>query len=310
MANVASRTALFSQRQVGGMFSIEDMSVSTGSRFFVHSGTGTDQLGSGRNPDDPVATIDYAIALCTASKGDIIYVMPGHAENVIAATGINCDVIGVTIQGIGDGDLIPTVSFTAAAGSVTISVASVTIKNIKFVANFATGTTTGFTIAAGADGLTLDGIKMADTSAANEFLVHASIATGVDRLTVKNCRFASAAGTLSGSLVFAGTSLDAEICHNYWRVDSSDSVIHHDTGVASNMYLHHNCIINIDTDTAEYCAEFKTASTGAAHDNRFGYNKVDAEVSKGDAMFWFENYVSNTIAESGRLDPTTAHAIP
>jgi len=236
--------------------------------------------------------------------------MPGHAENVTTATGINCDVIGVSIIGLGEGDLVPTVSFTAAAGSVTVSVASVTIKNIKFVANFATGVTTGFTIAAGADGLTLDGVQMFDTTTDKEFLIHASIATGVDRLKIQNCRFVGLAGTMSGSLVFAGTSLDTEICNNYWRVDSSDSVIHHDTGVASNMYLHHNAIINIDTDTAEYCAEFKTGSTGCAHDNRFGYNKNDAEVSKGDAMFWFENYASNTIAESGLLDPATSHAIP
>jgi len=307
---MTTRTALFSRKQSGGMIAIEDMSVSTGARFFVDSSTGANSVGGGRNPDAPLATIDYAIGLCTAGEGDIIFVMPGHAENVIAATGINCDVIGVSIIGLGDGDQIPTVTFTAAAGSVTISVASVTIKNIKFVAGFETGVTTGFTIAAGADGLTLDGIKMVDTTATMEFLVHASIATGVDRLTVKNCKITSLAGALSGSLVFAGTSLDAEICHNYWHVDSSDSVIHHDAGVASNMHLHHNTIINIDTGTAEYCAEFKTASTGCAHDNRFGYNKNDAEVFKGDAMFWFENYMSNTIAESGLLMPTTTHAIP
>ena len=307
---MANKTSLFSRKQSGGVFSIESQDITTGDRWYVHSGTGTDGAGYGQNPDAPVATIDYAIGLCTASQGDIIYVMPGHAENVTAADGIDCDVIGIAIIGIGDGDLIPTVTFTAAAGSVTVSVASVTVRNIKMVAGFATGVTTGFTIAAGADGLTLDGVQMFDGTTNLEFLIHASIATGVDRLLIKNCRFNGLAGTMSGSLVFAGTSLDCEICDNYWQVDSSDSVIHHDAGVASNMYLHHNAIINIDTNTAEYCAEFKTASTGCAHDNRFGYNKVDAEVSKGDAMFWFENYASNTIAESGLLDPTTAHAIP
>ena len=305
-----TKTALFVRKTPGGVFSVEDQALSTGDRWWVHSGTGTDGVGYGTHPDSPLATIDYAINLCTASQGDIIFVMPGHAENITTATAINCDVIGISIIGLGDGDLIPTVSMTTAEGSVTVSVASVTIKNIKFVAVFATGVTTGFTIAGGADGLTLDGVQMWDTAANQEFLIHASIATGVDRLLIKNCRFAGDAGTMSGSLVFAGTSLDAEICHNYWRVDSSDSVIHHDAGVASNMYLHHNAIINIDTNTAEFCAEFKTASTGCAHDNRFGYNKNDAEVSKGDAMFWFENYASNTIGESGLLDPTTAHAIP
>lgn len=305
-----TKTALFGRNQPGGMFTIESQDITTGDRWFVHAGTGTDGAGFGQNPDAPCATIDYAIGLCTASKGDIIYVMPGHVEDVIAADGINCDVIGVSIVGLGDGDLIPTVTYTAAEGSTTVSVASVTFRNVKFVAGFATGVTTGFTIAAGADGLTLDGVVMADGTTNLEFLVHASIATGVDRLRIKNCRFNGLAGTMSGSVVFAGTSLDAEIDHNYWHVDSSNSVIHHDAGVASNVYLHHNTIINIDTNTAEYCAEFKTASTGCAHDNRFGYLKVDAEVFKGDAMFWFENYMSNTVAESGLLMPATTHAIP
>lgn len=303
------KSALVNRKTPGGVFAIEDQSLSTGDRYYVHSGTGS-STNSGTSPIDPMATIDQAINKCTASQGDIIYVMPYHVENVTTATGINCDLIGISIIGLGDGDSIPTVSFTAAAGSVTVSVASVTLKNLKFVANFETGVTTGLTIAAGADGLTLDGLQFVDTSATFEFLIHASIATGVDRLLIKNCRFIGTAGTMSGSLVFAGTSLDAEICNNYWRVDSSNSVIFHDTGVASNMYLHHNAIINFDTNTAEYCAEFKTASTGCAHDNRFGYTKIDAEVFKGDAMFWFENYMSNTIAESGLLMPTTSHAIP
>jgi len=304
-----TKTALFNRKTPGGVFCIEDQSITTGDRWFVDSTSGS-STNSGTSPDDAMATIDQAIDKATASQGDIIFVMPGHAENVTTATGINCNVIGISIIGLGDGDLIPTVTFTAAAGSVTTSVASVTLKNLKFVAGFATGVTTGLTIAGGADGLTLDGLHFADTTTNLEFLVHASIATGVDRLLIKNCRFVGLGGDMSGSLVFAGTSLDAEICHNYWQVDSSDSVIHHDTGAASNMYLHHNAIINIDTDTAEYCAEFKTASTGCAHDNRFGYNKVDAEISKGDAMFWFENYASNTVAQSGLLDPVTTHAIP
>ena len=307
-----THTAIFSRKQAGGGFSVENMDISTGARFYVGSTVtaAADNLGAGHSPDTPCATIDYAIGLCTASQGDIIYVMPGHIENVIAATGINCDVAGISIIGLGHGNMLPTISFTAAAGSVTVSQANVTIKNIRFVANFETGVTTGFTIAAGGDGLTLDGLQFRDTSATFEFLIHASIATTVTDLTIKNCRFIGAAGTLSGSLVFAGSTNNAEICNNYWYVDSSNSVIMHDAAAAVGMNLHDNCIINYDTDTAEYCAEFSTGSTGVASDNRFGYNHVDAEMWKGDAMFWFENYMSNTIAETGVVDPATTHAIP
>jgi hypothetical protein len=41
----------------------------------------------GTSPDAPLATIAAAVALCTANRGDTIYVAPGHAETVVAAGG-------------------------------------------------------------------------------------------------------------------------------------------------------------------------------------------------------------------------------
>jgi len=74
---------LFSRKQPGGFYVVNDRSIAAGGNvFWVSSTTGTDSAGYGRNPDAPVATLDYAIGLCTASKGDIVYLMPGHAENI------------------------------------------------------------------------------------------------------------------------------------------------------------------------------------------------------------------------------------
>ena len=79
---------------IGGAYS------TTGSVFFVDSNTGSNG-NSGADKDHPFADIDYAIGRCTASKGDIIFVMPGHSET--AATQITCDVAGVSIIGLGRG---------------------------------------------------------------------------------------------------------------------------------------------------------------------------------------------------------------
>jgi len=294
------------------MFTVADLPSHPGDIWFVDSGkTGaSDSAGYGQNPDAPFATIDYAVGKCTANNADVIYVMPGHAENLAAADTIDVDVAGLTICGLGENGLLPTLSTTAAAGSITVAAANVTLRNLKILANFETGTTTGLTIVAAADGLTLDGIVMRDTSATFEFLIHASVATTVTDLLVKNCSFVTLAGSMTQSFVFAGSSTDVIFEDNYWFVDSSDSVIEHSATAAVNLVLRRNVIVNVDTGAAKYCIEAKTASTGCAYDNRFGYNKNDAEISAGDAMFWFENYASNTIAESGLLDPTTAHAIP
>ena len=286
----------------------------TGNVWFVYSGAadGADNIGNGygRSHTRPFKTLDYAIGQCTASNGDVIYLLPGHAENLTAADSVDCDVAGVTIIGLGRGSLIPTFSTTAAAGSITVDAGNVTIQNVKLLANFATGTTKGITISANGDGLTLDGVHFRDTSAANEFLVHIGVATTVSDLWIKNCTFVTAAGSLTNSILFAGTSVDAVIEKCYFYVDSADSVIDHAAGASANLHIHHCTIVNIDTGAAGYCIEQKSDGTGCVHDCRLAYNKIDAEISAGAATWWFENYACNTIAESGLLDPATAHAIP
>lgn len=133
-----AKTALFSRKQAGGVFSIEDNSLSTGERFFVDSGSSnnSDTAGSGRNPDAPFATWDFAISQCTANNGDIIYLMPGHAESVTAAAGLDLDVAGVTHIGLGNGTTRPTVTLdTATTADVDIDAINQTVKNVRFVSD-------------------------------------------------------------------------------------------------------------------------------------------------------------------------------
>src|SRR3954465_1858829 len=71
--------------------------------FFVQSTNGNagDSSGKGQTPDAPFATIDYAVGQCSANQGDLILVLPGHAETVSAAAGLALDVAGITVLGIG-----------------------------------------------------------------------------------------------------------------------------------------------------------------------------------------------------------------
>ena len=304
---------LFVRKQPGGYFSVINRAeFPSGTVFWVGSTvTGaSDAAGFGRHPDAPFATLDYAIGQCTASKGDVIYLLPGHAENLTTAIGVNCDVAGVQIIGLGQGDLIATFSTTAAAGSITIGAASVLIKNIRLTANFATGTTTMVTWAATGTGCTLDGVQFRDTSATSEALIHISVAAAVTDATIRNCSFISAAGTLSNSILFAGASTNTLIENCYFYVDSSDDVIDHLAAASVNLVVRGCTVINCDTDSAGYCLRYKSDGTGIAHNNLFAYNKVDAEISIGAAAWWFENYASNTIGESGKLDPANSAAIP
>ena len=130
-----ARSELFVRKQPGGVFAISDITQHPGSVFFVCSVTGSDTTGYGLNPDSPVATLDYAISnLCTASKGDVIYVLPGHVESFTATDGFDVDLAGVKIVGLGWGANRPTFTFAHADAQVNIGAASVWLENLRFIA--------------------------------------------------------------------------------------------------------------------------------------------------------------------------------
>lgn len=105
----------------------------TGSYFFVDSSTGK-AGNTGTSATSALATIDQAVNKCTANKADVIIVMPGHAESVAAAAGIDFDVAGITVVGLGSGSNRPTITFTTATtADVDIDAANVTLINLLFV---------------------------------------------------------------------------------------------------------------------------------------------------------------------------------
>ena len=89
--------------------------------------------GSNGNPgtyQKPFSTINYAVTQCVAGRGDVILVMPGHAESVASAGAIAINKSGVAIVGLGVGSLRPTLNFTATTSTITMSAANCSLVNI------------------------------------------------------------------------------------------------------------------------------------------------------------------------------------
>lgn len=107
----------------------------TGNLFFVQSTSSfaRDAADHGQDPATPFATIDFAVGRCTANNSDHIIVMPGHVETVIAAAGLDLDVAGITLIGIGRGSDRPTINFTTAVGAdMDVDAANITMINFLF----------------------------------------------------------------------------------------------------------------------------------------------------------------------------------
>lgn len=75
-----------------------------------------------------------------ANRGDVIEVLPGHTENISTADAWPM-VSGLRIIGHGDGSLIPTFTFTAAAAQVLMNDANCSISGCRFLCAGPAGTT-------------------------------------------------------------------------------------------------------------------------------------------------------------------------
>lgn len=103
-----------------------------GRAFYVSSVIGSSSNG-GRGSGKPKATIAQALALCTANKNDVIFVLPGHVEDITGAAAIAFATAGITIIGIGNGRNRPTLTWkTSTAAQITVTAANNTFRNMIF----------------------------------------------------------------------------------------------------------------------------------------------------------------------------------
>lgn len=158
--------------------------ITGGNIFWVHSGTGNNN-NSGLDPDTPLASIDYAIGKCTASKGDVIYAMAGHTENLSGATSCVADVAGISIVGLGNGANRPLLTSTATDGDIIVSADNVKIANIQFASGIAS--LVNF-IKINANNCTIEDCDFSTVST-YVALCFISLTTTYDNLTVRRCKF-------------------------------------------------------------------------------------------------------------------------
>ncbi len=161
--------------------------VTTGNVFFVDSGSPNADDGHGNQmtaPDRPAATIDAAMAKTTANQGDIIFVMPGHSEDVSAS--ITMDVAGVWVRGLGWGANRPTITLTTST-TIAMSAASTRLSNI-IIDLLASGTditvTNAITVTA-AD-VIVENIETR-SHATSQFTNHINVNASGTRCIIRNC---------------------------------------------------------------------------------------------------------------------------
>lgn len=302
-----SRTALFVRNSAHGLYAVEDMSRSTGRRVFVNATTGTNAGGAGDSPDNPVASLTYALTLCTAGAGDIIYLMPGHAETigVTGAAAMTLNVAGVKIIGLGGRTTRPAFLIDGFADTyVSITGADTYIENVTFKAGHAD---IAVAVAVGADGVEFHNCSWEENTTNEDFVICIDDggANVSDRMVVEDCEFIQPATSGTHAISF-GAAQDRCIIRNNVFLGFWETTAIGGAGVVTNIIVEGNLIQNRDTD-ADQCILFPDNSTGIVSDNRVHgavAGNATTNISCGTKMGLFENYSVDAAGDvQGVLDP-------
>lgn len=291
-----------------------------GKVFWVYNGTAlaTGQRGGSDGNrgtfDSPFSTIGGAFAQCSANRGDIIFLKPGHAETIANATAASTlwSVAGVAIIGLGNGTNRPTFTFTTAnTATITVSAANVSVSNCVFTANFLS-VATAITLTT-AKWFTCQNCLFQDTAAATDFLnciTSTGAANTVDGLAVLDSQwFGTGVTSVNSMVLIADANIDVTLNRNRAiteRTADAPILLTVTTGASKNIEIGDNVVISKQTaSTAGTVAKLSAASTGVVYRNFSGTLVTASDIifTTTCGVYPYENRVSGVVGATGFVIP-------
>lgn len=298
-----------------------------GKVFWVYNGTalqGGQRGGSDGNKgtyDSPFSTLDYAVGQCTAGRGDIIFIKPGHAETIASAAAIALDVAGISVVGLGKGASRPTFTWSTAASTATVAASNITLHNLLFIGSMATTfTVTAFSNANAvvANDFTIDSCEFRDLDATHGFIACVTSGTTAnqgDGLTFTNNKVLRklTSPPAANTAVVIGAAIDRLTFSNNFIVNkAANNNIALGFALGANAVQNLQCSgnrtysLNTGTTAGELFSGSATSSSGLVHDNYSWHLAATGLLAPISTKLGFvENYCSITGAhdKSALINP-------
>jgi len=281
------------------------LGIGTGNVFYVDSAAGGS--GTGLSWTNAEVTLDAAIGDCAADNGDFIFVAPTHVETLTTADGVNIDLAGITIIGLGSGENRPTFTFTTN-GEVVIGKDDVEIHNLNFVAGNAV--THAIDIEAGSENWVINNCRFWTTTVdTDEFTDCIDVAAGSDNGKLTNCQVEMGAASAVSFITNVGSDY-VEIANNMISGDFSTAAIVDETTASIWLNIHDNTLVNGTVGgtaglNTEPCIELKSDSSALVINNRLFCNVANEglAVVAADGLVVGNTYVETegSVLEVGKV---------
>ena len=281
----------------------------TGKTIYVQSTTGSNG-NLGTDSTSPKASVNGAIAAARADLGDIIIVMPGHAETVTASS-MTLSKADIKIVCLGNGRNTPVFTLNAAASTITVSAADVSWYGGIFEAT-KLDVASAFTLAA-AKNFTLDGGLFIDTTAILNFL---SIVTtnatdnAADDLTVNgNTWYGLNLATPLAFLSILAAESRPVFTNNkmYHKATSGAEMITLAAKVVTgaNFSFNNQVVVGATGTTTGIFLTGSGTSTGTVEGNRSSSLDTTTELmfTAGTGLVFFDNLYTGVADKSGYIVP-------
>lgn len=256
----------------------------------------------------PFSTIAKAISMATASRGDVVFIMPGHAETVATDGGLAFSKAGMAFVGLGTGTLRPTITLsTLAAAAITVTAANVTISNMRVVAGFA-DVTNGFDVTA--TNLHLDRVEFSESAADLNFLDYIACTGGdgtANNLTITGCIGTAIDAAQNSFLNITGDLDRLTFTDNFYCSTTANTLamILCATGKdLTDCRIEQNRMYTLATAGDLLIDNDTTANTGIVAFNLIGHADTSGEVLvDADGVRQFDNKGTATDTASGYILP-------
>lgn len=270
----------------------------TGDVWYVSSVTGAggvDATGYGKNISTPFATLAYALAAATGDNGDVIILLPGHAETLAATLAWTYS--GMTVVSDGVGALAATFTGNAADEDIFISGDDNVLAGCIF--KHITANSTGMIDIGGTGNKIIGNIF---ELGANALLAITVVDTADDTSILDNEYIVTANGpdkaiaieksTTAGParLKIIGNKFNGMNATNAW-----------DDGCIESSGVHTNCEIvgnqfQYGAPASKGCIEFTAAATGIIANNNIGGTTVASVLDPGSCGC-FQNWCHDMTAD-------------